>query len=352
MTNSTLVYFERTVVGLSDPGTKHFPSKHRFEYNNQSIVAYGGMKDEDQREQIRGIGQDGGADIILLEEANQFDESDFNELIARNRAKAAPWRQIILCTNPDAPTHWIYNRLILGGEASVYYSSADQNIYNPADYLVNLNKLTGIERKRLLEGLWVQATGLVFDTWSDVPDGSGNVTEDAEYQEGAGPVYWFCDDGYAGEYDPATGYFKPRSHPRVFLFAQYRYDGTLCIFDELYRCKVLPEVQIEEALAKPYASPEYCAVDKSAATLKARLYQNGLNVRSGPGDVEESIKEVQRWLTADANGRRRCLVHPRCRHHRLEMASYKRDDATGKVVKDFDHGPDAKRYGIWCLRYE
>lgn len=162
MTNSTVLFVERTVIGR-DPAVRHYPSKLRFEYDNGSILAYGGMADDEQREQIRSIGQDGSVDIIWMEEANRFSEDDFSEARARIRGKAAPWRQMILTTNPDKPTHWIKRRLMDGSEASVYYSKAADNPHNPPEYLETLESLTGILGKRLNKGLWVQAEGVVYD---------------------------------------------------------------------------------------------------------------------------------------------------------------------------------------------
>ncbi len=148
MVNSTLLFLERDVMG-GDSTIKHVTSKRRFEYSNGSVLAYGGMADEDQREQLRSIGQDGSVDIAWMEEANRFDENDFNELIARLRGRSAPWRQVILSTNADSPAHWIYKRLITGGEASVYFSKAENNTYNPDDYTETLNSLTGILKNGL-----------------------------------------------------------------------------------------------------------------------------------------------------------------------------------------------------------
>jgi hypothetical protein len=42
MTNSTVLFIERSVIGR-DPRVNHYPSKLRFEYDNGSILAYGGM---------------------------------------------------------------------------------------------------------------------------------------------------------------------------------------------------------------------------------------------------------------------------------------------------------------------
>ncbi len=197
---------------------------------------------------------------------------------------------------------------------------------------------------------FTHAVGLIYDVWSDGPDG-GNVTEDAEYIPDGGAVLWFVDDGYVGVRDSATGLWTAESHPRVFLLAQQRHDGTIAVFAEHYAAKVLSDAHLREVLALAYPLPEYATVDKSAAELKGRLHAAGIYTRNGPAVVEESIKETRRALAADANGRRRVVVHPRCRDLRSEMASYRRD-VQGRIIKAFDHGPDALRYGVWTQRYE
>ena len=126
MTNSTVLFVERTIVA-GHPRIKHFPSKRRFEYANGSILAYGGMANEEQREQIRSIGQEGAIDIAWMEEAVGFTEDDYNELLARMRGTRAPWTQTILSTNPAYPHHWINRRMLKGGEAKTYFSSAKDN---------------------------------------------------------------------------------------------------------------------------------------------------------------------------------------------------------------------------------
>ncbi len=164
MSNSTVLFVDRVVIG-DDPQVRHIQTVHRFEYGNGSILVYGGMADEEQREQIRSIGQDGSVDIVWMEEATAFTEDDFNEVRARMRGKAAPWTQIILTTNPDAPDHWINRRLILGCEAHVYYSTAADNPHNPREYREALQKLTGVLKKRLADGQWVAAEGMFFTEW-------------------------------------------------------------------------------------------------------------------------------------------------------------------------------------------
>jgi phage terminase large subunit len=349
MTSGAVLMIARKIIG-DDRNVRHLPSKSRFEYRNGSILAYAGLEDESQRDRLKSIGQDGAVDIAWMEEATEFEEADFNALLARMRGKAAPWRQIILSTNPDTPLHWIYRRLMQNHEANVYYSAANDNPYNPNDYATTLAKLTGVDADRLVAGKWVQATGLIFDVWLDAGD-DGNVTEAAEYVPGGGRLLWAVDDGYAGAMDETTKTFTAESHPRAFLLCQQRPTGQLCVFAESYAIKTLEDDQIADVLDMPYPKPDAAAVDKSAAQLKGRIWNAGIATLTGPNSVEESIKNLRRMLAADTNGVRGILVHPRCRHLRSEMASYRRD-ASGAIVKQFDHGVDALRYICWSLRYE
>lgn len=349
MSGGTILFYRRKVIG-ADPHVQWIDSpKNRFEYRNGSILQFIGLLDESARENLKSIGQDGAVDIVDMVEATQFDEEDFNAMLARMRGKAAPWRQIILECNPDAPTHWIKRRLIDGGEASVYHASAQDNPYNPADYQESLARLTGVDKLRLVDGLWVQASGLVYDVWSDGP-ADGNVTEAAEYVPDGGTVLLAVDDGYVGERDK-NGNFTAQSHPRVFLWCQQRPNGQLCVFAESYAVKTMSEQHLADVLAMGYPAPDFAAVDRSAAELRARLHEAGIYTRKGPPSVEESIKELRRWIAPDENGVRRFLVHPRCKHLRSEFASYRYDAQTEKPVKEFDHSCDAARYLCWALRF-
>ena len=356
MTNSTLLFLQNEVIGpASGNNIYHRKSEKRFEYPNGSILAYGGMFTEQQKESIRGVGSSGGLDIIWMEEATQFDESDFDELLFRLRGRAAPWRQVLLTTNPDGPLHWINVRLILGEGAVLYESKAADNPHNPEDYNSTLQQTTGVERKRLFEGQWAQAGKLVYEMWRD--GGKLNhVTDEADYVPGAGAVYWAIDDGYSGEIDERSGFFKAGSHPRVFLLGQMR-SGVLNIFAESYRIQTHASRQIAGVLEMGYPEPVFCAVDKSAAALKDELHHSDwgdlswqLYTRNSPSRVAESMKIVREWLTPDKNNHVRVRVHPRCTYLRSEMATYGLNPLTGEPIPDFDHGPDALRYLIWTLR--
>jgi phage terminase large subunit len=369
MTNGTIPFIKRRIIG-DDPRVRHIKSESHFEYSNGSMWAYIGLDNEEGRKKLRSFGQDGAADIAWMEEAVENDYEDYNELLSRMRGNAMGWTQILLTTNPDADTHWINVKLIEGGGAKIFYSRTEDNPYNPASYKDTLATMTGVRAMRMREGKWARATGLVYDQWLDdygqVPHGeeTGNVTERAEYIPDSNlTLILGVDDGYAGEVEESTGQFTGSSHPRAFLWCQVSPTGALHIFAENYAVKKLSNIHLDEVLGSSpdtpeeqrvtgmgYPEPQFAVVDKSAAELKGRLHARGIYTQNGAPTVEESIKILQGLLAADINGVRRVLVHPRCRHLRTEMNSYRRDPVTQHPIKEFDHGVDALRYLAYVMR--
>lgn len=174
-----------------------------------------------------------------------------------------------------------------------------------------------------------------------------NVTPFADYIPGGGSIVWSMDDGYAGEIDPQTMTFTADSHPRVIGFYQLRPNGDLVRFDEY--CKVQepkPEVQIEEALKRGYPRPDYVTIGPGSAALGGILDEMGFYKNRVMVEVEERIKLMRQWIAPDYKSHRRFLVHPRCKHFRHEMKNYKRDEK-GRILKQYDHGPDEAGYLIW-----
>lgn len=336
-----------SVMGGARSGIEQIKSNSLFRYPNGSMLWWGGMSDDDQREAVRSIGQEGGLDFVWMEEATAFTEEDFNEVLARMRGNAANWRQIILSTNPDAPLHWINQRLILGKQAHVYLSSAEDNPANPKDYIESLAMLTGVLADRLVKGLWVLAEGAIFDNFST----ELNITEEAEYDANL-PVVWFVDDGYA----KGKGRGDESYHPRVFLLAQYTARGGVNVFAEYYQTQEQPETTIKNVRALGYPEPDIVYVDSSAAQLKGRIASEGLQTIGMTHEVTEGIKNLRR-LICDGSGERLFRMHPRCVELAFEFQSYHYQGglvAVGgerKPAKVSDHGVDAARYGCWRLRY-
>lgn len=354
MVNSTVLFLEKSVIGR-DPRIRHLKADHRFEYWNGSMLAYGGMADEEQREQIRSIGQSGGVDICWMEEAIRFIESDVNEVLARMRGTAASWMQLILSTNPGPPSHWINQRLILGGEAAVYdKAQPGDNTYNPLQYLEMLKRLTGILKLRLVDGKWVQAEGLVYDAFD-----LDNLTDDE--MDPTLPFELGIDDGYVD--------------PRAILFIQ-RKGSEILVFDEIYGSRKLSAQHVKEILSKciqyvgkeepqdwkglnleqagqwcrgqeiPF--PEIAMVSPEAKELQGSLRAADISARKANNDIENGINTV-RELICDGNMVRTLKVNRRVKNLIRELTEgyvypegSRRDNE--KPQDGNEHAADALRY--------
>lgn len=286
MTNSTLIFFERTVIG-ADPHVRHFSSKNRFEYANGSVLAYGGMANEEQKEQIRSIGQSGGLGVAWMEEANRFTEDDYNELIARMRDDSAPWRQIILTTNPGPPTHWIKRRLIDGGEATVFYSRAKDNPHNPADYINSLDRLTGAKRLRLRDGLWVQAEGVVYTEADD----ETHVIDPFPI-----PPDWRCvrviDFGY--------------TNPFCCQWWAIDHDGRIYLYREIYMTR--RTVKTHAMKINEYPEQIEATICDHDAEDRATLHENGIPTKAADKRITVGIERVEERLQVQGDGLPRLFV--------------------------------------------
>lgn len=296
---------------------------------------------------------------------NQTEEIDLNtwETLTRavtGRAGNAPYTQIMGDCNPSHPSHWILKRS-LEGKIKLYQQMHEHNpvlfdqitgelTAQGVKTMATLDAMTGIRYLRGRKGLWVQAEGVIYDNFD--PAEGQNVDTAAEYNPDY-TVRWAVDDGYVRGQGPGTASY----HPRVILFANITPQGFVHVFDEYYATGELSEVSIQHAFEKPYKRPEIAFIDSSAAELKARLWNSGVQTMGATHKVGEGIKNARRFM-CDPNGVRMVKIHPRCVNLIQELQSYAYDadshvSTAGerKPSKVDDHGADALRYLLWNLRY-
>lgn len=126
-------------------------------------------------------------DLVYVNECIEVREEVWETLVTRlGRPGGMPgtgW--LIGDTNPGAPDHFIKRRCD-EGRATLWDTTHEANPtlhdgwdWTPAgaSYLDRLGTLTGVRRKRLLHGLWVQGEGIWFDTF----DPEVHVRPDIEY---------------------------------------------------------------------------------------------------------------------------------------------------------------------------
>lgn len=330
MTNSTVLMMDRDIIG-PDSFVNHRPMYHRFEYNNGSILAYGGMKDDSQREAIRSIGQKGGLDFVWMEEAIQFTENDFNEVLARVRGIAGSWRQVILSTNPDGPNHWINRRLILNKEASLHFSSAKDNPNNSPEYLHTLGRLSGVIGKRLREGLWIQAEGVIYKSFNPLRHiiKEKDLLPFKDYKE----IIAGADSNY------------PK--PRACIIIGCRGDGRRDIISEFYERNAKIETLGEwlKEKSKKYGRSILVYHDPSDPQSIDKLNNfEGVICEKAKNDVVPGISHVAGIIEDDM-----LFISETCKNFILELQSYcwqlgKEGD---RPVKENDHLCDSCRYALF-----
>lgn len=348
--SKSVVFALQAAIG-DDPTVRYNSSDLMFHYDNGSRIFIAGMKDEAQRQALRSINGDGSADFIWVEEANALTEDDYNELLGRLRGKAASWRQILLSTNPDAPMHWIKARLMDGGEASVHYSSALDNPSLPPEYIETLRSITGVLGMRLRDGLWVQAEGVVYDTWSD-----------AYHVINAMPEGWqtwrkirVIDFGYV--------------NPFVCQWWAIDPDGRMYRYREIYMTKrTVADHAKKINLLSQGESYEATICDHDAED-RATLKQAGISSINAVKDVSRGIQAVQARLARGHDDKPRLYLlkgalverdgalveerKPVCTEQELPGYIWQ-TTPDGKPDKEEplkvnDHGCDALRYGVMYL---
>lgn len=254
-----------------------------FEYANGSLLFWGGMKDDSQREAIRSMGQDGAFDFIWIEEANALLEQDYLELLSCLRGNMAPWRQLLLTTNPDKPTHWIKRRLIDEKEASVYYSNASLNPNLPDDYSDTLNMLTGVQYQRLVLGKWVAAEGQVYDDFNEEIHVVEPFDIPADWKR-----YRSIDFGYR--------------NPFVCQWWALDHDDRLYMYREIYMTGRTVKEHAEQINRLSEGESYVATIADHDASDRATLRENGISTIAARKDVRVGIEKVQQRLKVQPDG--------------------------------------------------
>lgn len=346
---SIVPFMWNSVMG-QDPNIKYNKTDGSFNYKNGSMIYSGGMMDDKQRESVRSIGGDGGLDGAWFEEANAFTRQDYEEIIGRVRHTAADWQQIILSTNPDGPTHWIYTDLIRDGQATVFYSHATDNPNNSPAYLHNLERLTGMMRERLVLGKWVQAEGAVYDEF----DPAIHVIDRDKCPEFV-RRFRAIDFGY--------------SNPFVCQWWGADNDGRLYLYREIYATRRLVEDLTPEIVRLSEGEHIEVSVADHDAEDRATMQKHGIYTEPAKKDVSPGIQAVKARLKVQADGKPRiyfvrdALVDPdpylvdekKPLSTIEEMPGYAwQKTPDGKPnkeqpVKINDHGCDPTRYLVYYL---
>ena len=199
----------------------------------------------------------------------------------------------------------------------------------------DLESMTGVARKRYVEGLWVGSEGLVYDMWEESKFVVDEVPEEFDR------MMVGMDYGY--------------NNPSVLILAGIK-DDRMFIIDEWHERQKLEEEIVSTALSWKEEHPqiECFVVDPSCAGLRASMRNVGLDVIPANNSVFTGIQTVASRLTNDPSGKPKLVVHRQCSNLLREFGSYEwmnNQDGSSKDIpkKEHDHCLDSLRYlAMYC----
>jgi PBSX family phage terminase large subunit len=281
----------------------------------------------------------GERDFIQVCQAEELNVNDWEYMTTRTTGRGAvmPYTQIFGDCNPGGSKSYLKTREQIRLLSSYHKDNPtlfdDQgNITEQGERtLGRLEGLSGIRRKRLFEGIWATAEGVVYDTFDSAIHVKTRERDEFKVW------YLAMDEGY--------------TNPAVILLVGEDSDGRRHVFREWYERGKLQSAVVEKALEwwKEY-HPALAAVDEAAAGLIADLRNNGINAVGAKGRVLDGIQLMQDRLKVQGDGLPRETVDPSCINHINEYESYVwKKQSAGGFVKDEpdkkdDHSMDARRY--------
>lgn len=359
MTNSCMETFDRHV--LRPPDKVHFhKGDQQYNYPNGSVLAVIGMDDP---EKIKSTDWDMG----FIQEATECTENDWEIATTRLRNWCMPYQQLLADCNPDKPTHWIKKRCDAGltkmlcsvhkDNPRLYNVKTQQWTQEGLQYLGKLDRLSGVRRKRLYEGNWVAAEGIVFENWNDQVHLISLGEMPGGWEEWA--HYWTLDWGY--------------THPLVWQ-DWVEDPNTLALYRirELYMTHLLVEDAAREImeLTEGIYIPRAIICDHDAGDRATFERHTGYLTLPAYKAIQPGIQAVERRFRCDWHLNRAGLFFVRDASLRIdkeleeagkptsteqEMDGYVWDEKISRLVnskrdelpidKD-NHGIDATRYMV------
>ena len=331
---SVLQTFERVIEGA--PVEAYGGEKpQKYIYSNGSVIWVGGM---DKADKILSSERD----FFYVNQAEELSLDDWEKLTTRTTGRGAvmPYTMTFGDCNPGGSKHWIRERSKSGSIKLIKTNHTDNpTLFDPSTgaitvqgerTMAQLEKLTGVRRKRLLEGIWSTAEGAVYDTF----DASIHVRvrDPQEMKE------WYIgeDEGYV--------------NPSVILVVGKDSDGRYHVYREFYKSGILqnPIVRKTDEWVKEY-NAQLVAVDAAAAGLIGDMRDYGIPAQGAKGRVKDRIDAVSNLLIVQGDGLPRMTIDPSCENTINDFESRVWKPEKDEPVKENDHGTDAFEYLMVAL---
>lgn len=314
-------------------------------HRNGSFLRIGGLDDKERVDKILGTEYA----HILFNESTQLSFETVTTVLSRLASNTVPVRKALFDCNPKNQRHWLYRVGVQhidpdSGEplrdadtwARMHWTPYD-NPHLPPDALATLEAMTGVQRRRLLDGEWCEAAGAVYDEFD----------EDVHVID-AMPAGW-------QSWQIVRGIDFGYTNPFVCLWGAIDPDGRLYIFSEHYQSRVI--VRDHAAVIRSRWEDRVVAtVSDHDAEDRATLHAEGIETMPAHKDVLPGINAVKARMRVAGDGRPRLfIVRGACPSTIAEMYDYAwaaptdGKNAKEEPSKDCDHAMDALRYIVAYL---
>ena len=299
-------------------------SDFTIELINGSVLLFKGLDDPEKIKSIEGITD------IIVEEASELTEDDFDQLNLRLRAKSG-MLQIHLMFNPVSKANWVYRRFFENGtpeDTVIVHTTYKDNIHLPKEYidsLMRLERTNPAYYKIYVLGDFATLDKLVF------PVKTIKLISEEEYENA---LFWIgMDFGYTNDPTAITwGYCDPMNKI-LYITGEYNKKGmTNDVISETLKNLGFAKERIIADAAEP----------KSIAEIRKSGIIRIVGAAKGPDSVKNGIDRIQRYDI---------IIDERCVNTIEEFENYtwKKDKKTGEYINEpidtFNHHIDSIRYG-------
>lgn len=322
------------------------PNEVRYQMQMGELTLFGktiylvGANDEGAERKIRGLTLYGA----YCDEVSLYPESFFKMLLSRLSVRGA---KLFATTNPDHPYHWLKTDYIDREHElnmRVFNFIIDDNLTLDKQYVDDIKKeYTGVWYDRFILGKWVQAEGIIYDTYNPLKHDYENKTMEFDNYI-VGIDYGTknpCVFNLYGYNDPVSGDTRSNSIPEIYHIREYYHDGRKGV------TKTNTQYKNDFINFLNGIHPIAVYVDPSATSFILELRDAGYNVIEGDNNVVEGIRFVSNLFRNDT-----LFICKDNKYTKSELVSYvwdakKQEKGEDKPIKQNDHSMDATRYALY-----
>ena len=299
-------------------------SEYTIELVNGSIILFKGFDDPEKIKSIEGITD------IVVEEASELTEDDFDQLNLRLRAKCG-MLQIHLMFNPVSKANWVYKRFFKDGtpeDTVVIHTTYKDNPHLPKEYIDSLFRLERTNPayfKIYVLGSFATLDKLVF------PVKTVRLISEDEVKDL--PFWIGLDFGYTNDPTAITWGYCDVADRKLFITGEYDKTGMT---NDVIATTITSLGFAKERIVADSAEP------KSIAELKRLGISRIIPAAKGPDSIKNGIDRLQGYDI---------IIDERCPKTIEEFDNYtwRKDKKTGEYINEaidmFNHHIDSIRYG-------